>query len=49
MIAEPMLEVDILYFHFPMERTCPLTQKEEYKNNDKFVTLKMNNARLYYM
>lgn len=49
MIAEPMLEVDILYFHFPMERTCPLTQKEEYKNNDKFVTLQMNNARLYYM
>ena len=49
MTSEPMLDVKILYFHFPMERTCPLTHKEEYKSNDKFVTVRMNNARLYYM
>ena len=47
--AEPMIDVHILYPHFPMERTCPLLHTEKYKNHDKFVTVKLTSGRLYYM
>ena len=48
-MSDNMLEVNILYLHFPMERTCPLATKEEYKTHDKFVKVKLNSARMFYM
>ena len=44
-----MLEVNILYLHFPMERTCPLARKDQYKIHDKFVKVNLRSGRLCYM
>ena len=44
-----MLEMNILYFHFPMERTCPLTREERNKIHDKFVKVNLRRGKLFYM
>ena len=44
-----MMEMSVLMFHFPMERTCPLCHEEKYKIHDKFIQMKMNCAKLNFM
>lgn len=44
-----MLEIEIMQFHFPMERTCPLARVEEHKDHDKFVKVNVRCARLNYI
>jgi hypothetical protein len=44
-----MMEMSILMFHFPMERTCPLAHEEKYKKHDKFIEMTMRCMKLNFM
>ena len=47
--SQNMLEMQILMFHFPMERTCPKAWLDENKQHDKFVKMQLRCCRLNYM
>lgn len=47
--SQNMMEMEILMFHFPMERTCPKARQEEHKHFDKYVKMKLRYCRLNFI
>ena len=44
-----MFDMQMLMFHFPMERTCPQAHHEKYCKHDKFVKMEMKNCKLHFI
>ena len=44
-----MLDMSILLFHFPMERTCPKARGEDHKHHDKFLKMELRCLKLHYV
>jgi hypothetical protein len=47
--GQNMLDMAILMYHFPMERTCPKSWVEEHKYHDKFVKIDMRCVKLNFI
>ena len=44
-----MLDLQILMFHFPMERTCPKSRLNQHKLHDKYVKMELRCCKLNYI
>ena len=47
--SQNMLDMAIMMYHFPMERTCPKSWVEEHKHHDKFVKIYMRCCKINFI
>ena len=44
-----MLDMEMVMFHYPLERTCHLARKPEYESYDKHVRIELKSMKLLFL